>query len=63
MPLRLWAPIDGRCPPQSMTVYRVYNGRWRENDSNHRFTAKRGIVDAMVAAGWTDEGAAMCVPQ
>ncbi len=30
-------------------------------DANHRFTTRRAVVDAMVAQGWVDEGAAMCV--
>ena len=39
-------------------LYRV----WRPfGDSNHRFTTDRAVVDAMVAKGWVDEGAAMCV--
>ncbi|MFO1303362.1 MAG: hypothetical protein U1F54_06500 [Burkholderiales bacterium] len=57
---------DGTCEPSStvspsrprIPLYRV----WRPfGDSNHRFTTDRAVVDAMVAKGWIDEGAAMCV--
>ena len=29
--------------------------------SNHRFTTRAAVVEAMVARGWVAEGAAMCV--
>ena len=59
----LWAPVEGRCPPTSLAVHRIYNGSWRENDSNHRYSAKRSVIDAMVGAGWVDEGVSICIPQ
>lgn len=54
---------DGACF-ESAPVYRVWNNRI---DSNHRYTTKREIRDAMVAAGWIAEGrgddaVVMCVP-
>jgi hypothetical protein len=60
--LPFWAaPVaaDGTCPqPNLVPLLRV----WRPfGDSNHRFTTERAVVDAMVAKGWVDEGAAMCV--
>ncbi len=61
----MWAtPVsaDGTCSApyaqNRVPLYRV----WRPfGDSNHRFSTKRAIVDEMVAKGWVDEGAAMCV--
>lgn len=51
---------DGTCPGDSVPVYRVYNNRWRQNDSNHRYTIDRAIYDQMVAAGWAAEGVMLC---
>lgn len=63
--LPMWAsPVnaDGTCAApfsqQRVPLHRV----WRPfGDSNHRFTTDRAIVAQMVAKGWVDEGAAMCV--
>jgi hypothetical protein len=56
------APTNGACPGETDAVYRSYNNRWMENDSNHRFS-----VDARVRAAmrwtWNDEGAAFCSPR
>jgi hypothetical protein len=58
------APLlpDGTCAvpymQQRVPLYRV----WRPfGASTHRLTTERDIVAAMVAQGWIDEGAAMCV--
>lgn len=58
------APLapDGSCAAphmqQRVPLYRV----WRPyGASTHRFTTDREVVAAMVAQGWVDEGAAMCV--
>jgi serine protease len=59
-----WAgpPRDGgTCAADTIPLYRLYNNRAAQNDSNHRFTTKQTIVDAMVAQGWINEGTAMCV--
>ena len=45
------------------SVYRVYNNRYAQNDSNHRFVADRALYDAMKANGWIGEGVQMCVLQ
>jgi hypothetical protein len=61
-----WAapPRDGgACTADTRPLYRLYNNRAAQNDSNHRFTTKQAIVDAMVGQGWVNEGTAMCVPK
>ena len=58
------APLlpDGTCaapsPQARIPLYRV----WRPfGASTHRLTTDRAVVAQMVAQGWIDEGAAMCV--
>jgi hypothetical protein len=55
------APQGGACAAGSTPVYRAYNGRGNENDSNHRFTVTAGMRFAM-SRGWFDEGVAFCSP-
>ena len=53
-------PENGQCPAGTSPVWRTYNGRAAQNDSNHRF-----MVDSLVRstmAGWTEEGVAFCTP-
>lgn len=52
---------DGACPPPLTPVYRNYNGRFRENDSNHRYTTNPAIVEIMRAQGWASEGVVFCI--
>jgi hypothetical protein len=52
---------DGTCLTFTRPLYRLYNNRAAQNDSNHRFTTKQSIVDEMVAKGWVNEGTAMCL--
>lgn len=47
---------DGRCTPDTVPLYRLYNGG-RGGAPNHRYTADRSIRDAMLAQGWSAEGA------
>lgn len=56
-------PVGGACPAGTVPVYRAYNGRWRENDSNHRFTTDLHLYRSMTTTpggGWLPEGIAMC---
>jgi hypothetical protein len=60
-----WAPLpdaNGQCtePGYAVPVHRVYNNRWLVNDSNHRYVTGTQERDAMIAAGWIDEGARFC---
>ncbi len=48
------------CAGGASAVYRVYNNRFAQNDSNHRYTTKRSIYDAMISQGWLGEGVVMC---
>ena len=43
-------------------VYRAYNGRFAQNDSNHRFTSSTSNYQSMISQGWIGEGIVMCVP-
>ncbi|HET7730950.1 MAG TPA: hypothetical protein VFK48_13040 [Usitatibacter sp.] len=70
-PFRGWAfeniafyallPVNGQCPPDTTPVYRAYNDRAPQNDTNHRFTADPRQHDAMRMT-WLDEGVAFCSP-
>lgn len=53
---------DGECPENSVPVYRYYNMRWAENDSNHRYATHLDDQDVMEDKGWSLEGIAMCAP-
>lgn len=56
-------PLDGRCPENTKPVYRLYNNRYVQRDSNHRYTTDSSVCDFMVAQGWVMEsGVAMCTP-
>jgi len=44
---------DGTCAPNTLPVYRLYNGR---ADVNHRYTTNAASADAMIAKGYTIEG-------
>jgi hypothetical protein len=55
-------PQNGQCPGGADPVYRSYNMRGDQNDSNHRFTADAQMRAAMVQ-GWADEGVAFCSPR
>ncbi|KAB2843165.1 MAG: peptidoglycan DD-metalloendopeptidase family protein [Burkholderiales bacterium] len=52
--------IGGACTPGTQPVYRAYNGRWQQNDSNHRFTTSWSEYQRMQANGWNGEGVVMC---
>lgn len=54
-------PENGQCPGGSFPVYRAYNNRAAQDDSNHRFTSE-GRQRAAMAMSWIDEGAAFCSP-
>jgi hypothetical protein len=51
------------CPASApVPVYRAYNQRALENDSNHRYTTSLATYQQMLARGWKGEGVVMCAP-
>jgi hypothetical protein len=52
----------GVCAAGTVPVYRAYNHRFAQNDSNHRLTTNLTAYNAQVALGWTGEGVVMCAP-
>lgn len=55
-------PTKGACPAGTTPVWRLYNDRAAELDSNHRFVASSETYRAMIAEGWIGEGVAFCSP-
>jgi serine protease len=55
-------PLWGSCDLGTEPVYRAYNGRWAQNDSNHRYLTSRSEYQRMLALGWQAEGVVMCAP-
>ena len=53
-------PSAGVCPAGTRPVYRTYNRRFAQNDSNHRYTTRIDVYNQMIAAGWQGEGVVMC---
>ena len=52
-------PQFDKCPYDLKPVWRAYNGRAAQMDSNHRFTTDAGQRAAM-GESWLDEGAHLC---
>jgi glucose/arabinose dehydrogenase len=48
------------CASGYVPVYRSYNNRFAQNDSNHRYTTDASIHAGMVRNGWVDEGVVFC---
>jgi len=59
--IAFWAvmPQSGQCPGGLRPVFRAYNDRAAQIDSNHRFMTDQGQRAAM-SVGWIDEGAHLC---
>lgn len=58
---RVMAAVGGACPQGTLPVLREYNGRFAENDSNHRYTIDPVLAAAMTSEGWSAEGVVFCV--
>ena len=56
----LFAPVNGQCATGQQAVYRVYNNRYAQNDSNHRYMSDLNLYAQMQAQGWLPEGVAFC---
>ena len=55
-------PVNGSCAFWQTPVYRVYNNRAGQNDSNHRFVTSTSLYAQMTSQGWKGEGIVMCAP-
>ncbi|MCK9469253.1 MAG: hypothetical protein M0Q49_07535 [Porticoccaceae bacterium] len=55
-------PVANACPAGTDPVWRLYNNRHAEKDSNHRFVASSETYRTMIADGWIGEGVAFCSP-
>jgi len=56
-------PSNGSCPSSApVAVYRAYNNRAAQNDSNHRYTTETAVYQQMISQGWSGEGVVMCAP-
>lgn len=53
----------GTCPVGTDPIWRLYNNRAAQNDSNHRFTTSATDYRSMIAGGWIGEGAVFCSPR
>lgn len=59
---RALVPVDGACQPGTTSVWRLFNNRAEELDSNHRFVTSMETYRVMIADGWVGEGVAFCSP-
>jgi uncharacterized delta-60 repeat protein len=48
------------CPGGLLPVYRVYNNRFAQNDSNHRYMTSAGTYQQMQQQSWMGEGLVFC---
>ena len=50
------------CPIGTQAIYRAYNNRFPQNDSNHRYATDVADYNQMLSLGWSGEGVVMCAP-
>ena len=60
---RALVPTNGICPSGTVPVWRLYNNRFAQLDSNHRYVVSQGTYRHMIANGWIGEGVAFCSPE
>ncbi|HZZ94706.1 MAG TPA: hypothetical protein VFE23_19250 [Usitatibacter sp.] len=53
-------PSGGACSATQAPIWRAYNHRAAELDSNHRYGSDARVRAKMLQAGWVDEGLAFC---
>ena len=56
------APAGGGCPVGMQRVNRLYNNRFAQNDSNHRYVVDLATYGTMQLQGWSAEGLVLCGP-
>lgn len=59
---RALVPERTSCPGGTIPVWRLFNNRAAQQDSNHRFVASSETYRSMIADGWVGEGVAFCSP-
>lgn len=57
---QLYAPVAGQCAAGQQPILRVYNNRFAQNDSNHRYLTDPAEYTRMVNAGWLAEAVVFC---
>jgi len=60
---RALVPTAGTCPSGTLPVWRLYNNRFAQLDSNHRYVTSQDTYRHMIANGWIGEGARFCSPE
>ncbi len=60
---RALVPAKGSCYPGTSPVWRLYNDRFAQSDSNHRLVISTDTYRHMIANGWIGEGVAFCSPE
>jgi len=58
-----WPLATGGCPQGTQAIRRVYNKRFAQNDSNHRYVTTDELYATMIAQGWAAEGTVFCAVQ
>jgi len=58
---RVVPAAGGTCVPGTVPMLRAYNGRFAQNDSNHRYAIDPAMLAGMVEQGWSAEGVVFCV--
>ena len=60
---RALVPTKGSCYPGTTPVWRLYNDRFAQADSNHCFVVSADTYRHMIGNGWVGEGVAFCSPE
>jgi hypothetical protein len=55
-----WPMMQSACPQGTQAIKRVYNKRFAQNDSNHRYVSTEALYQLMLAQGWAGEGTVYC---
>lgn len=58
-----WPTSAGSCPTGTVAVKRVYNNRFAQNDSNHRYVTNDVLYAQMISQNWNGEGVVFCAVQ
>jgi hypothetical protein len=58
---RVVPAAGGTCAQGTIPLLRAYNGRFAQNDSNHRYAIDPAVIATMVGQGWSAEGVVFCV--